>query len=127
MIGEVPASRAIKLVLRPNTQKNSTTRAGLLTSPLRDRFGIVRRLEFYRTDDLVSIVQRSATILNLAMEREGATELDRRYRRRTRHYRGRAGTLSDSAGLSHAHRARPRRDPSCLSAFRPARGAHEIA
>src|SRR3569623_722841 len=80
MIGEGPAARSIKLDLPPFTLVGATTRAGLLTSPLRDRFGIVQRLEFYCTDDLISIVQRSATILNLVMEREGATEIARRSR-----------------------------------------------
>jgi len=80
MIGEGPAARSIKLDLPPFTLVGATTRAGLLTSPLRDRFGIVQRLEFYSTDDLISIVQRSAAILNLAMEREGATEIARRSR-----------------------------------------------
>src|SRR3569832_1136524 len=60
MIGEGPAARSIKLDLPPFTLVGATTRAGLLTSPLRDRFGIVQRLEFYSTDDLISIVQRSA-------------------------------------------------------------------
>jgi len=80
MIGEGPAARSIKLDLPPFTLVGATTRAGLLTSPLRDRFGIVQRLEFYSTDDLISIVQRSAAILNLAMEREGAAEIARRSR-----------------------------------------------
>ena len=80
MIGEGPAARSIKLDLPPFTLVGATTRAGLLTSPLRDRFGIVQRLEFYSTEDLVSIVLRSAAILNLAMEREGATEIARRSR-----------------------------------------------
>lgn len=80
MIGEGPAARSIKLDLPPFTLVGATTRAGLLTSPLRDRFGIVQRLEFYNTDDLVSIVQRSAAILGLAMEREGAAEIARRSR-----------------------------------------------
>src|SRR3569832_1170853 len=80
MIGEGPAARSIKLDLPPFTLVGATTRAGLLTSPLRDRFGIVQRLEFYSTDEKISIVQRSATILNLAMEREGATEIARRSR-----------------------------------------------
>lgn len=80
MIGEGPAARSIKLDLPPFTLVGATTRAGLLTSPLRDRFGIVQRLEFYSTNDLVSIVLRSASILNLAMEREGAAEIARRSR-----------------------------------------------
>lgn len=80
MIGEGPAARSIKLDLPPFTLVGATTRAGLLTSPLRDRFGIVQRLEFYNTEDLISIVRRSATILNLDMEREGAAEIARRSR-----------------------------------------------
>jgi Holliday junction DNA helicase RuvB len=64
MIGEGPAARSIKLDLPPFTLVGATTRAGLLTSPLRDRFGIVQRLEFYEVDDLASIVGRSAQILD---------------------------------------------------------------
>ena len=75
MIGEGPAARSIKLDLPPFTLVGATTRAGLLTSPLRDRFGIVQRLEFYSTEDLTHIVQRSATILNVEMDREGAREI----------------------------------------------------
>lgn len=80
MIGEGPAARSIKLDLPPFTLVGATTRAGLLTSPLRDRFGIVQRLEFYSTEDLVSIVQRSAGILGLQIDIEGATEIARRSR-----------------------------------------------
>jgi Holliday junction DNA helicase RuvB len=65
MIGEGPAARAIKLDVPPFTLVGATTRAGLLTSPLRDRFGIVQRLEFYSADELSSIVKRSANILNV--------------------------------------------------------------
>ena len=72
MIGEGPAARSIKLDLPPFTLVGATTRAGLLTSPLRDRFGIVQRLEFYSTLDLEGIVRRSAGILNLPTEDEGA-------------------------------------------------------
>ncbi|MCK4950241.1 MAG: Holliday junction branch migration DNA helicase RuvB [Gammaproteobacteria bacterium] len=80
MIGEGPAARSIKLDLQPFTLIGATTRAGLLTSPLRDRFGIVQRLEFYNQDDLASIVSRSARILNLDIEAAGAIEIARRSR-----------------------------------------------
>jgi Holliday junction DNA helicase RuvB len=72
MIGEGPAARSIKLSLPPFTLVGATTRAGLLTSPLRDRFGIVQRLEFYDVEDLTSIVVRSAGILGVPMDPEGA-------------------------------------------------------
>jgi Holliday junction DNA helicase RuvB len=75
MIGEGPAARSIKLDLPPFTLVGATTRAGLLTSPLRDRFGIVQRLEFYSTADLEGIVRRSAGILNLPTETEGAAAI----------------------------------------------------
>ncbi len=80
VIGEGPAARSIKLDLPPFTLVGATTRAGLLTSPLRDRFGIVQRLEFYSIDDLASIVTRSAKILNLSIEKGGAYEIARRSR-----------------------------------------------
>ncbi|MDH3547218.1 MAG: Holliday junction branch migration DNA helicase RuvB, partial [Gammaproteobacteria bacterium] len=80
MIGEGPAARSIKLDLTPFTLVGATTRAGLLTSPLRDRFGIVQRLEFYSTADLEAIAQRSAGILNLPIEDQGATEIAKRSR-----------------------------------------------
>lgn len=80
MIGEGPAARSIKLDLPPFTLVGATTRAGLLTSPLRDRFGIVQRLEFYSIDDLSRIVQRSAGILNVPMDEAGAREIARRSR-----------------------------------------------
>ncbi len=80
MIGEGPAARSIKLDLPPFTLVGATTRAGLLTSPLRDRFGIVQRLEFYSTDDLVSIVKRSAVILGVDIDDSGAIEIARRSR-----------------------------------------------
>jgi Holliday junction DNA helicase RuvB len=80
MIGEGPAARSIKLDLPPFTLVGATTRAGLLTSPLRDRFGIVQRLEFYNTDDLTHIVQRSAGILAIEAGEEGAGEIARRSR-----------------------------------------------
>ncbi|MDH3332954.1 MAG: Holliday junction branch migration DNA helicase RuvB [Gammaproteobacteria bacterium] len=80
MIGEGPAARSIKLDLPPFTLVGATTRAGLLTSPLRDRFGIVQRLEFYGADDLEAIARRSAGILNLPIEDEGATAIATRSR-----------------------------------------------
>ncbi len=80
MIGEGPAARSIKLDLPPFTLVGATTRAGLLTSPLRDRFGIVQRLEFYNVADLSHIVTRSANILGLAIADEGAAEIARRSR-----------------------------------------------
>ncbi len=80
MIGEGPAARSIKLDLPPFTLVGATTRAGLLTSPLRDRFGIVQRLEFYGVDDLTSIVKRSARILDLQTQGEGAHEIAKRSR-----------------------------------------------
>jgi Holliday junction DNA helicase RuvB len=80
MIGEGPAARSIKLDLPPFTLVGATTRAGLLTSPLRDRFGIVQRLEFYAVDDLAGIVARSARILGIPMDEAGAREIARRSR-----------------------------------------------
>jgi len=80
MIGEGPAARSIKLDLPPFTLVGATTRAGSLTSPLRDRFGIVLRLDFYSVPDLTHIVQRTASILNVEMNIEGATEVARRAR-----------------------------------------------
>ena len=80
MIGEGPAARSIKLDLPPFTLIGATTRAGSLTSPLRDRFGIVQRLEFYSVEDLTSIVTRSAFCLNLELEDKAAFEVARRSR-----------------------------------------------
>jgi Holliday junction DNA helicase RuvB len=80
MIGEGPAARSIKLDLPPFTLVGATTRAGLLTSPLRDRFGITQRLEFYTAADLASILRRAAGILGVDVDAEGALELARRSR-----------------------------------------------
>lgn len=80
MIGEGPAARSIKIDLPPFTLIGATTRAGSLTSPLRDRFGITQRLEYYKVHDLQNIVQRSADCLGLSMEPEGALEVARRAR-----------------------------------------------
>ena len=80
MIGDGPAARSIKLDLPPFTLVGATTRAGLLTSPLRDRFGIVQRLEFYNQEELTRIVTRSARILALSIDAEGAGEIASRSR-----------------------------------------------
>ncbi|MCQ4346868.1 Holliday junction branch migration DNA helicase RuvB [Pseudomonas stutzeri] len=80
MIGEGPAARSIKLDLPPFTLIGATTRAGMLTNPLRDRFGIVQRLEFYSIEDLATIVGRSAGILGLPVDPDGAFEIARRAR-----------------------------------------------
>jgi Holliday junction DNA helicase RuvB len=80
MIGEGPAARSIKLNLKPFTLVGATTRAGLLTSPLRDRFGIVQRLEFYSDSELETIVTRSARILGVGMDADGAKEISGRSR-----------------------------------------------
>jgi Holliday junction DNA helicase RuvB len=80
MIGEGPAARSIKLELPPFTLVGATTRAGMLTNPLRDRFGIVARLEFYSEAELAAIVGRSARLLNAAVDEHGAREIARRSR-----------------------------------------------
>lgn len=80
MIGEGPAARSIKLDLPPFTLVGATTRAGMLTNPLRDRFGIVQRLEFYNHQDLTHIVERAARILNMPIDTTGAFEIARRAR-----------------------------------------------
>jgi len=80
MIGEGPAARSIKLDLPPFTLIGATTRAGLLTAPLRDRFGIVSRLEFYNAEELARIVTRSAGLLKTPMDAEGGFEIARRSR-----------------------------------------------
>src|ERR1700687_946902 len=76
MIGEGPGARSIKLDLPPFTMVGATTRAGLLTSPLRDRFGVVQRLEFYSTEELTKIVTRSASILKLHLQAAGAHRIE---------------------------------------------------
>src|SRR5687767_8422523 len=80
MIGEGPAARSVKLDLPPFTLVGATTRAGMLTNPLRDRFGIVARLEFYTPQELMSIVQRSARLLEVEVDPEGAREIASRSR-----------------------------------------------
>jgi Holliday junction DNA helicase RuvB len=80
MIGEGPAARSIKLDLQPFTLVGATTRAGMLTNPLRDRFGIVARLEFYTPEELARIVMRSASLLGTPIDEEGGFEIARRSR-----------------------------------------------
>ena len=80
MIGEGPGARSVKIDLQPFTLVGATTRAGMLTNPLRDRFGIVSRLEFYDTAELTTIVQRSAQLLGAGIDAEGAVEIARRAR-----------------------------------------------
>ncbi len=80
MIGEGPAARSVKLDLPPFTLIGATTRAGMLTNPLRDRFGIVARLEFYTAEELTRIVKRSAALLNIVLDPDGAMEIARRSR-----------------------------------------------
>jgi Holliday junction DNA helicase RuvB len=80
MIGEGPSARSIKLDLPPFTLVGATTRAGMLTNPLRDRFGIVARLEFYSQDELATIVERSSRLLKIEIEKTGASEIARRSR-----------------------------------------------
>jgi Holliday junction DNA helicase RuvB len=80
MIGEGPAARSIKLDLQPFTLVGATTRAGMLTNPLRDRFGIVARLEFYTSQELLRIVTRSAGLLKVPMSEDGGFEIARRSR-----------------------------------------------
>ncbi|MDG2501057.1 MAG: Holliday junction branch migration DNA helicase RuvB [Porticoccaceae bacterium] len=112
VIGEGPAARSIKLDLPPFTLVGATTRAGLLTSPLRDRFGIVQRLEFYSVTDLTSIVRRAAAILGVAIDDGGASEIACRSRgtprianrllRRVRDYAEVKGDGSISAEIADA-------------------------
>jgi holliday junction DNA helicase RuvB len=112
MIGEGPAARSIKLDLPPFTLVGATTRAGLLTSPLRDRFGIVQRLEFYSQTELTEIVTRSAGILELPCDTAGAGEIARRSRgtprianrllRRVRDYTQVKADGSVDAAVAHA-------------------------
>lgn len=80
MIGEGPAARSVKLDLQPFTLVGATTRAGMLTNPLRDRFGIVARLEFYTADELTKIVTRSAALLGVPIQPDGAREIAKRAR-----------------------------------------------
>ena len=112
MIGEGPAARSIKLDLPPFTLVGATTRAGLLTSPLRDRFGIVQRLEFYDADELAQIVNRSANILGISSDPDGAVAIARRSRgtprianRLLRRVRDYAEVKADGARYAERRRA----------------------
>ena len=80
MIGEGPAARSVKIDLKPFTLIGATTRAGMLTNPLRDRFGIVARLEFYTTEELTKIINRSASLLKASIDSEGSVEIAKRAR-----------------------------------------------
>jgi Holliday junction DNA helicase RuvB len=121
MIGEGPAARSIKLDLPPFTLIGATTRAGLLTGPLRDRFGIVQRLEFYSVDELSRIVRRSAGILSIECDAEGAHEIACRSRgtprianrllRRVRDYAQVKGDGRISAEMATAAMAMLKVDP----------------
>ncbi|HPO20727.1 MAG TPA: Holliday junction branch migration DNA helicase RuvB, partial [Rubrivivax sp.] len=112
MIGEGPAARSIKLELQPFTLVGATTRAGMLTNPLRDRFGIVARLEFYTPEELARIVTRSAGLLQVEADAEGAFEIARRSRgtprianrllRRVRDYAEVKGDGRITRALAHA-------------------------
>jgi Holliday junction DNA helicase RuvB len=112
MIGEGPAARSIKLDLPPFTLIGATTRAGLLTAPLRDRFGIVQRLEFYSPEELTRIVRRSARILGIDCDADGAGEIARRARgtprivnrllRRVRDFAQVKGTGGIDSGIARA-------------------------
>jgi holliday junction DNA helicase RuvB len=111
MIGEGPAARSIKLDLQPFTLVGATTRAGMLTNPLRDRFGIVARLEFYTPEELTRIVRRSAGLLNAPMDDEGGSEIAQRSRgtprianrllRRVRDYADVKGTGHITKDIAH--------------------------
>lgn len=124
MIGEGPAARSVKIDLQPFTLVGATTRAGMLTNPLRDRFGIVSRLEFYAVGDLKHIVTRSAKLLNVSITNDGSTEIARRARgtprianRLLRRVRDYAEVKSDgviSAEVAHAALAMLDVDPQGL-------------
>jgi len=111
MIGEGPAARSIKLALHHDSLVGATTRAGMLTNPLRDRFGIVARLEFYTAEELTRIVRRSAALLEVPIDDEGAVEIARRSRgtprianrllRRVRDYADVKGTGRITQDIAH--------------------------
>lgn len=104
MIGEGPAARSVKIDLPPFTLIGATTRAGMLTNPLRDRFGIVSRLEFYQSEDLATIVSRSAQLLNVELEADGAAEIARRSRGTPRIANRLLRRVRDYAEVKHAGR-----------------------
>lgn len=102
MIGEGPAARSVKIDLPPFTLVGATTRAGMLTNPLRDRFGIVSRLEFYKPEDLATIVRRSAQLLNLNLDAAGASEIAKRSRGTPRIANRLLRRVRDYAEVKHA-------------------------
>ncbi len=108
MIGEGPAARSIKLDLQPFTLVGATTRAGMLTNPLRDRFGIVSRLEFYTPEELTRIVTRSSGLLKAPIDPEGSFEIARRSRctpRIANRLLRRCGTLPTSRAMAPSTKA----------------------
>ena len=108
MIGEGPAARSVKLDLPPFTLIGATTRAGMLTNPLRDRFGIVARLEFYSVEELTRIVQRSAGLLEIEVSADGAREIASRSRAHAAHLEPAAAARARLSRRSR-RRARSRR------------------
>ena len=112
MIGEGPAARSVKIDLKPFTLIGATTRAGMLTNPLRDRFGIVARLEFYTTEELTKIIDRSASLLKANIDSDGSIEIAKRARgtprianrllRRVRDYAEVKGTGTITKGMADA-------------------------
>ena len=121
MIGEGPAARSVKIDLPPFTLVGATTRAGMLTNPLRDRFGIVARLEFYGHDDLATIVSRSAGLLQLDLAAEGALEIARRSRGTPRI----ANRLLRRSQRQRPHRRRHRRCRAHPARRGPSRARHD--
>ena len=113
IIGEGPAARSVRIDLARFTLVGATTRTGLLTTPLRERFGIPIRLEFYGVDDLEEIVRRGARLLGLSLTREGAREIARRARGTPRV----AGRLLGACAISPQSRARARSMPESLIAL----------
>ena len=105
MIGEGPAARSVKIDLPPFTLVGATTRAGMLTNPLRDRFGIVSRLEFYETADLATIVVRSAQLLGMDLDKQGALEVARRSRGTPRIANRLLRRVRDYAEVKHGGRS----------------------
>ncbi len=126
VLGKGPGARSLRLDLPRFTLVAATTRTGLITSPLRDRFGFSARLDFYRAEDLRTIVSRSATILGVEVDPEGAEVLARRSRgtprianRLLRRVRGRGRAVPDPTGLPAAHATRPGRQRRRLRPSRP--------
>jgi tol-pal system-associated acyl-CoA thioesterase len=123
MIGEGPSARSVKLDLPPFTLIGATTRAGMLTNPLRDRFGIVARLEFYTPEELALIVRRSAHLLNCAIVEDGATEIATPFARHAAHFQPPAapGARLRRGQSRRPHHARNRRRGADHARRRPPR------